>query len=86
MGENHQSPFRARARGKEKMPPGRPLLAMTHKRRRILVELIEAKQRGERISMAELARRTGLYDYRDARRTVQALEAMGEDLRSALKV
>lgn len=59
------------------MSRGRPPGQMTHRRRQVLEEYIDAAQEGRRISWAELARRTGLYDYREARRIVSDLKGMG---------
>lgn len=46
---------------------------MTRQRRRVLAELTEAQEKGERISLRRLARQCGLYDFRDARRIVRDL-------------
>jgi hypothetical protein len=43
---------------------------MTTRRKQVLAELQTAAEQGQRISLARLARRCGLYDYRDARRIV----------------
>lgn len=59
------------------MAGGRPPGQMTHNRRRVLAEYAEAIAQGQRVSLAELARRTGLYDYRDARRALADLRRMG---------
>lgn len=59
------------------MSRGRPPGQMTHRRRQVLAEYADAAASGERISWAELARRTGLYDYRDARRVLGDLKRMG---------
>lgn len=56
---------------------GRPTGQMTHNRRAILREMAEASERGERISLAELARRCGLHDYRKARRTLDDIRRYG---------
>ena len=56
---------------------GRPAGLMTHRRRQVFAEIQEAAKRGEKITLASLARRIGLYDYRDARRIVRELRAMG---------
>ena len=66
----------SRARG-SKMGRPKGSMVMTHNRRRILAEMAEASARGERISLAELARRTGLDSYRDARRTIKDIKRMG---------
>lgn len=56
---------------------GRPAGKMTHNRRAILRELAMASERGERVSLAELARRCGLYDYREARQTLADIRRYG---------
>lgn len=50
---------------------------MTHRRRQVLAELTEAMANGERITLARIARRCGLYDYREARRVVSDLKRLG---------
>lgn len=50
---------------------------MTHRRRRVLLTLLDARQEGENITLAEIARRAGLTCYRDARRVVRDLERYG---------
>lgn len=59
------------------MAKGRPSGQMTHRRRQVLEEYIDAAQDGRRISLAQLARRCGLHDYRDARRIVTDLKRLG---------
>jgi hypothetical protein len=59
------------------MGKGRPAFAMTHRRQQVLEEITSAAMRGERISLARLARSCGLYDYREARRIVADLRRMG---------
>lgn len=59
------------------MSRGRPSGQMTHRRRQVLEEYIDAAQDGGRISLAQLARRCGLHDYRDARRIVTDLKRLG---------
>lgn len=59
------------------MGKGRPALAMTHRRQQVLNEIIDAAASGERVTLARLARRCGLYDYREARRIVADLRKMG---------
>jgi predicted transcriptional regulator len=59
------------------MTRGRPKLVMTKRRRQVLRKLTECAANGERVTMAELARRCGLYDYRVARRIVKDLASMG---------
>lgn len=59
------------------MSRGRPKGQMTHRRRQVLAEYASAAQNGERISWAELARRTGLYSYSDARRIIRDLKNIG---------
>lgn len=56
---------------------GRPPGQMTHRRRQVLAEYAEAALNGQRISWAELARRCGMYDYREARRVVGDLKKLG---------
>lgn len=56
---------------------GRPLGQMTHRRRQVLDEMTRAANRGERITLAALARRCGLYDYRHARRILNDLREIG---------
>lgn len=56
---------------------GRPPGQMTHRRRQVLGEMIEAALRGERLTAAALARRCGLCDYREAGRIVRDLHIMG---------
>ena len=52
-------------------------LTMTTRRRQVFDHLAKLASNGERVTMAELARRCGLYDYRDARRIVKDLRQMG---------
>lgn len=59
------------------MTKGRPAGQMTHRRQQILAEYADAASRGDRISLAQLARRCGLHDYRDARRIVMDLKRLG---------
>lgn len=56
---------------------GRPALTMTHRRRQVLEHYAGKAEDGQRISLSELARRCGLYDYRDARRIIRDLERIG---------
>jgi hypothetical protein len=56
---------------------GRPAGQMTHRRRQVLEALTQAACEGERITLARLARRCGLYDYRHARRVVGDLRRIG---------
>ena len=58
------------------MARGRPSGQMTHRRRQVLGEIIRAAHRGERLSLASVARRCGLYDYREARRIVADLRKL----------
>jgi hypothetical protein len=55
---------------------GRPPLRMTHRRRQVLAEIAELIAKGERVTLSRLARRCGLYDYRDARRIMSDLRKM----------
>jgi hypothetical protein len=50
---------------------------MTHRRQQVLGEFADMAAQGQRISLASLARRCGLYDYRHARRIVNDLREMG---------
>lgn len=59
------------------MARGRPSGQMTHRRRQVLEAFADAAANGERVSWASLARRCGLYDYRDARRIAGELQRMG---------
>lgn len=59
------------------MRKGRPPGKMTHRRQQVLAEYRTAAQNGERISWAELARRTGLHSYNDARRIITDLRRIG---------
>lgn len=54
----------------------RPANCMTHRRRQVLEEIMDAAAHGEQITLARLARRCGLYDYRHARRIKRDLERM----------
>jgi DNA-binding IclR family transcriptional regulator len=56
---------------------GRPPWQMTARRRQVLEAFAELAAAGERVRLAELARRCGLYDYREARRIVRDLARMG---------
>ena len=56
---------------------GRPKLRLTARRRDVLSAYADAAASGGDIRLAEIARRCGLYDYRDARRIVGDLKAMG---------
>lgn len=60
------------------MTRGRPPLRMTYRRRQVLEEIRKAAAEGEQVSLARLARRCGLYDYREARRIVEDLKKMGK--------
>jgi hypothetical protein len=59
------------------MKRGRPKLTMTHRRRQVLDGYAKLAADGERFTLAALARRCGLYDYRHARRVVNDLRNMG---------
>ncbi|HEV8407332.1 MAG TPA: hypothetical protein VGQ34_05300 [Sphingomicrobium sp.] len=50
---------------------------MTSRRQQVLQVYQERVELGEHVSLAELARRCGLWSYRDARRTLDDLKAMG---------
>jgi hypothetical protein len=56
---------------------GRPAGQMTHRRRQVLEAYADATAEGRRISWAELARKTGLHSYNDARRIVRDLHRLG---------
>jgi predicted transcriptional regulator len=56
---------------------GRPKLTMTRRRRQILLELADLTASGQKVRLAELARRCGLCDYREARRILKDLKRMG---------
>jgi hypothetical protein len=56
---------------------GRPSGQMTQRRRQVLEAYADAAADGQRISWAALARRCGLYDYRDAKRIASELQRMG---------
>ena len=55
---------------------GRPTGQMTQRRRQVLQTYAEMVSEGERVRLAELARRCGLYSYREARRTLNDLKRM----------
>lgn len=55
---------------------GRPPGQMTRNRQRVFEEYVAASLRGERINLSRIARRCGLYDYRDAKRIVNDLKKM----------
>lgn len=55
---------------------GRPKNAITARRKQVLDELCVAAAEGRRVTLSELARRCGLYDYRHARRIKRDLEQM----------
>lgn len=56
---------------------GRPPGQMTRRRQQVLQVYQERIENGERVSLAELARKCGLWDYRKARRIVDDLRRMG---------
>ena len=56
---------------------GRPTGQMTHRRRQALDVITAAAASGERITLARLARRIGVYDYREARRIMHDLNSLG---------
>lgn len=56
---------------------GRPPGAMTHHRRKVLAAYADMIARGHPVNFARIARRCGLYDYREARRIVNDLRKMG---------
>lgn len=57
-------------------PRGRPAGQMTFRRQQVLERYVDLVQSGERISVAQLSRECGLYDYRDARRILGDLERL----------
>lgn len=59
------------------MARGRPSGRMTQRRQQVLAAYVDRVANGERVSLAELARRCGLYDYREARRVVADLRQLG---------
>ncbi len=59
------------------MARGRKPNQMTHRRRQVLDEIADCTAHGDHITLASLARRCGLYDYRDARRVMTDLRRMG---------
>jgi len=59
------------------MARGRPAGKLTHRRQQVLSEISDAVAQGERVTLASLARRCGLYDYRDARRVMGDLKRIG---------
>jgi ribosomal protein S25 len=59
------------------MARGRKPNQMTHRRRQVLDEIAEAVAHGERVTSSSLARRCGLYSYREATRIVRDLKKMG---------
>lgn len=56
---------------------GRPPGQMTHRRKQALAAITKSVANGERVTLASLARRCGLYDYRDARRIMADLKRIG---------
>lgn len=50
---------------------------MTRNRQRILAAYADMAASGETVRLAEIARRCGLYSYRNARRTVRDLRRLG---------
>jgi hypothetical protein len=62
-----------------KKSPRKPVGLMTTRRRQVLAAITTAIAAGERApGVCEIARRCGLYDYRDARRMVRDLRKMGK--------
>lgn len=57
---------------------GRPANLMTARRRQVLECCRAAAARGERLSLARIARACGMYDYRKVRRVLADLRRMGE--------
>lgn len=56
---------------------GRPAGRMTQRRRQAFEAITEAAANGEQITLARLARKIGVYDYREARRIMGDLRTMG---------
>lgn len=56
---------------------GRPTGQMTQRRRQILELYMQAVEAGEGINYARMARQTGMFDYRKARRVVSDLKRIG---------
>lgn len=58
---------------------GRPMgsMVMTDRRKQVLAEYARTISEGSPVRLAEIARRCGLYDYRDARRAIDDLRRMG---------
>lgn len=56
---------------------GRPAGRMTLRRRQAFDAITEAAANGESITPAHLARKIGVYSYRDAKRIVGDLKKMG---------
>lgn len=55
---------------------GRPAYTMTTRRLQVLEHLSLLSASGEEVTLARLARRCGLYDYRAARRVLNDLREM----------
>lgn len=56
---------------------GRPAGQMTQRRKQIMSAYADEVLDGGAVSLARLARRCGLYDYREARRVVGDLKKLG---------
>lgn len=50
---------------------------MTHRRQQVLAALTDAAAQGERVGWATIARRCGLYSFRDAQRIANDLKKLG---------
>ncbi len=59
------------------MTRGRPANTMTHRRQQVLSEIADAVAQGESVTRSALARRCGLYSYREASRIMRDLKKMG---------
>lgn len=59
------------------MARGRPANTMTHRRQQVLSEIADAIAQGERVSAWTIARRCGIYDYRNAKRVLRDLQSLG---------
>lgn len=56
---------------------GRPPGLMTRRRKQVLAAYVEAAAEGMVPRWTELARRCGIYDYRNAKRIVKELKQLG---------
>ena len=56
---------------------GRPAHEMTHRRKQVLLALADEAAHGKAIRWVIVARRCGLYSFRDAQRIARDLKNMG---------